>query len=222
MSDQNVQPAECLRVVIETLMHDEKGHQVSLDTDISDDACERMGDVLEAAGGLIDPWTPAAKPFMMTMRDTHRIDATNDADALRNLQGPAQGIKELAGMLPPPKASDGSSGDNRARMWTILRELRPDGLTLKPNRCRGCWICNEITKLGGARLLNEDGEGRALRDVPERIYSIKKFVRIGRGVRMRVSSGAHLKPRRAWETRATDSHRAVSFSGSQRSSWTSA
>ena len=55
MSDQNVQPAECFRIVIEVLMNDEKGHQVSLDTGISDDACELMGDVLEAAGGLIDP-----------------------------------------------------------------------------------------------------------------------------------------------------------------------
>ena len=198
MSNQNVQPAECLRIVIETLVHDEKGHQVSLDIDISDIACERMGDVLEAAGGLIDPWTPAAKPFMMTMHDPHGIDATNDTDAFRNLQGLAQGIKESAGMLPSPKTSDGSTDDNRAPMWTIFKELRPDGLTLKPNSCRGCWICNEITRLGGTRLLNEDGEHRALRDVPGRIYSIKKFVRIGRGVRMRVSLGAHLKPRRAW------------------------
>ena len=52
MSNHNVQPAECLRVVIETLVHDEEGHQVSLDTMISDTACERLGDVLEAAGGL--------------------------------------------------------------------------------------------------------------------------------------------------------------------------
>ena len=78
-------PAECLRVVIETLIDDEEGHQVSLDTKISDAACERMGDVLEAAGGLIDPYTPAAKPFMMSMHEPHGIDFTNDADAFRSL-----------------------------------------------------------------------------------------------------------------------------------------
>ena len=48
MFNHNVQPAECLRVVFETLIQDEEGHQVSLDTEISDAACERMGDVLEA------------------------------------------------------------------------------------------------------------------------------------------------------------------------------
>ena len=159
MSNQKVQPSECLRVVIETLIHDEEGHQVSLDTKISDAACERMGDILEAAGGLIAPYTPAAKPFMMSMHAPHGIDETNDADAFRILQGLAQGAKELAGMVPTSKASDGSPGDNMARMWAILRELRPDGLTLEPNWCKKCWSCSEITRLGGSRLLNEDGEG---------------------------------------------------------------
>ena len=151
MSSRNVQPAECLRVVIETLIQDEEEHQVSLDTEISDAACERMGDVLEAAGGLLDPYTPAAKPFMMSMHEPHGIDFTNDADAFRSLQGPAQSTKELAGMLPTPKAAAGSPGDNRARMWAILKELRPDELVLDPKRCKGCWVCGEITRLHGGR-----------------------------------------------------------------------
>ena len=198
MANRDVQPAECLRIVIETLIDDEKGHQVSLDTRISDDACERMGDVPEAAGGLIDPWTPAAKPFMMTMHDPHGIDATNDADAFRSLAGLAQGIKGLAGMLPLPKAPGGPTDGCRARIWTILKELRPDvELTLEPTCCKGCWTCTELTRLGGARLLNEDEAGRATRDEPTRIFSVKKYVRCGR-VRMLIALGAHLKPRRAW------------------------
>ena len=176
-----------------------------------------MGDVLEAAGGLIDPWTPAAKPFMMTMHDPHGIDPTNDADALRSLQGLAQGVKELAGMLPLPEAPDGSPGDNRARMWTILKKLRPDGLTLEPNRCEGCWICNEITRLGGKRLLNEDGEGRATRDVPERICSMKKYVKYGREDAPR--GGLRLGGR-GRETAAIDNQRKTSSSASRPSSWT--
>ena len=32
MSNHNIQPADCLRVATETLIHDEEGHQVSLDT----------------------------------------------------------------------------------------------------------------------------------------------------------------------------------------------
>ena len=123
---------------------------------------------------------------------------TNDADAFRSLQGLAQGTKELAGMLPTPKATDGSPCDNRARMWAILRELRPDGLALEPMWCKGCWICGEITRLGGSGLLNEGGKAPALRDVTERLYSTKKIVKFGRAGRIRVSTGAHLKPRRAW------------------------
>ena len=140
VSSRNVPPAECLRVAIETLIQDEEGQQVSLDAEISDTACERMGDVLEAAGGLLDPYTPAAKPFMMSMHEPHGIDFTNDADAFRSLQGLAQSTKELAGMLPTPKAADGSPGDIRARMWAILKELRPDELVLDPKRCKGCWV----------------------------------------------------------------------------------
>ena len=206
-----IKPAECLRLVIETRIHDEQGHQISLDTHthISDDACERMGDVLEAAGGMIDPWTPAAKPFMMATHGPHGIDATNDADAFRSLSGLAQGIKELAGMRPLPKAPDGSKDSNRARIWTILKELRPDELTLTTTRHKGCWICNELTRVGGARLLNEDEEGQATHDEPTRIYSVKKYVRVGKG-RMLIEPGAHLKPRRAWTRDTSHEQRTVS------------
>ena len=135
---------------------------------------------------------------MMSMREPHGIDFTNSADVFRSLQGFAQGTKELAGMLPTPKAADGSPGDNRARMWAILRELRPDGFALEPKWRKGCWICGEITRLGGSGLFNEGGKAPALRDVTKRLYSTKKFVKFGRAGRIRVSTGAHLKPRRAW------------------------
>ena len=193
LANANVKPAECLRLVIETLMHDEQAHQISFDTHthISDDACGRMGDVLEAAGGLIDPWTPAAKPFMVAMHGPHGIDEKNDADAFRSLSGLAQGIKELAGMLPLPKAPDGSKDSNRARIWTIFKELRPDGLALTTTYHKGCWICNEFTRVGGARLLNEDEEGHATHDEPTQIYSVKKYVHFGKGG-MLIELGAHL------------------------------
>ena len=95
----------------------------------------------------------------------------------------------MAGMLPTPKAADGSPGDNRACMWAILRERRPDGIALEPRWCKGCWICKEITRLRGSRLLNEDGKAPALRDIPKRIYSTKKFVKFGRAGKIRVSTG---------------------------------
>ena len=129
---------------------------------------------------------------MMTMHDPHGIDATNDADAFRSLQGLAQGVKGLAGMLPLPKAPDGSKEGNRAHMWTILKDNSdrtgsPSNRTVA--RVAGCWTCNELTRLRG--------EGRATRDEPARIFSLTKFVRCG-NVRMLLALGAHLKPRRAW------------------------
>ena len=63
---------------------------------------------------------------MMSMHEPYGIDSTNDANAFRCLQGLAQSAKELAGMPPTPKAANGSPGNNRARMWAILKELRPD------------------------------------------------------------------------------------------------
>ena len=141
-----------LRLVIETLVHDEKAHQIPLGTHTSNAVCERMGDVLEAAGGMIDPWTPAAKPFMIAMHGPRGIDGQNEADAFRSLSGLAHGIKELAGMLPFPKSPDGSKDDNRAHIWTILIELKPDGTALQTAKRKGCWICNEIRRVGGARV----------------------------------------------------------------------
>ena len=44
---RDVPPEEGLRVVIETLIQDEVGHQVSFSTQMSDTTCELLGDVLE-------------------------------------------------------------------------------------------------------------------------------------------------------------------------------
>ena len=188
-------PPEGLRVVIETLVQDEVGHQVSLGTQISDKTCELLDDVLEAAGGLLCPYIPVAKPFMKSMHKPHGIDFTNDGDAFHSLQALAQSIKELAGMLPTPKADDGSPGDNRARMWSILKEIRPDSFVLDPRYHRDCWVCGEITRLGGKGFLNEEGHAPALQGVPDqRRKKSGKRARTGRAR----SKGARLKPRRAW------------------------
>ena len=156
LMSRDVAPAECLRVVIETLIQDEVGHQVSLLTKLSDTTCGLLGDVLEAAGGLLCPYTPAAKPFMKSMHAAHEIDSTHDGDAFRSLQALAQSINKLASMLPTPRAKDGTPGDNSARMWAILNEIRPGNLVLEQKCCAGCWICGEISRLGGSSLLNEE------------------------------------------------------------------
>ena len=110
------QTAESFRIVIEMLIQDEVDHQVSTLTQLTDATCETLGDVLEAAGGLLCPYTPAAKPFMMSMHAANGISPTDDADAFRSLQGLAQSIKDLSYMIPAPKSRDGTSGDNSARI----------------------------------------------------------------------------------------------------------
>ena len=160
-----------------------------------DTTCELLGDVLEAARGFLCPYTPAAKPFMKSMHKPHGIDFTNDGDAFRSLQALAQSTKELAGMLPTPKAEDGSPGDNRARMWSILKGIRPDSFVLDPRCHRDCWVCGGIAKLGGKGFPNEEGHAPALQDVPgQKRKKSGKRARTGRAR----SKGAHLKPRRAW------------------------
>ena len=156
--------AACLRIVIETLVQEEKPHQVSTHTRLPDNKCESLGDVLEAAGGLLSPYTPAAKKVMHSMHAAHGITAMDDADAFRSLSSLAQSIKDLTRMIPPPKAHDGSPGANRERIWAILNEVQPDDIAFE-SRARdaqgGCWICRELSHLGEHLLLNpnpEDGE----------------------------------------------------------------
>ena len=165
LSRGNATTLECLRVVIETLIQGESAHQVSTRTRLPDATCEILGDVLEAAGGLLSPYTPAAKPFMISMHAAHKIGPRDDADAFRNLQLLAQCVKDLSNMVPAPKSRDGRPGDNSAHIWAILNEIRPDNLVLEQRLhsiTKGCWICNELRELGGDSLLNpprDSGEG---------------------------------------------------------------
>ena len=85
----------------------------------------------------------------------------------RSLQALAQSIKGLSNMIPTPKSRDGTSGDNSARIWAILNEIRPESLVLDQrlhSPTKGCWICAEISTLGGNNLLNEEGAAPALRE----------------------------------------------------------
>ena len=119
----------------------------------------------------------------------------------RSLQALAQSIKGLSNMIPTPKSRDGTSGDNSARIWAILNEIRPDSLVLDQrlhSLTKGCWICVGISTLGGSNLLNEEGAAPALREGRGRRR--KKAVRLppklerGRSRAKRVE----LKARRAW------------------------
>ena len=145
------------------MFHQQKAYVCSGDT-----TCELLGDVLEAARGFLCPYTPAAKPFMKSMHKPHGIDFTHVGDAFRSLQALAQSIKELPYMIPTPRAGDGSPGDNRARMWAILKEVNPDSLVLNPRHHGDCWVCGEIAKLGNKGLLNEERHAPALQDVPDK------------------------------------------------------
>ena len=201
LTGRDATPAECLQVVIETLIQDEVGHQVSLLTELSDKSCERLGDVLEAAGGPLCPYTPAAEPFMKSMHGPHGIKPTRDGDAFRSLQALAQSIKELAGMLPTPRTKAGTTGDNSARTWSILKEILPDNLVLYPRQHNECWVRGEISRLGGSNLPNEEGPAPALREVRgrRRRRTRRGNPRASSSTAGDLSRRAQLEPRRAWE-----------------------
>ena len=138
---------------------------------------------------------------MKSMHAAHEVDSTHDGDAFRSLQALAQSVKELASVLPTLRAKDGTPGDNSARMWATFNEIRPDNLVLEQRCYAGCWICGEISRLGGSSLLNEEGTAPALRDVRgrRRRKSAKSPPRLERGrsrtFRTRMKD---LKARRAW------------------------
>ena len=117
--------------------------------------------------GTFSPSPTWRGPFMMSMHAAHKIGPTHDADAFRSLQALAQSIKDLSNMIPAPRSRDGTPGDNSARTWAILNEIRPDSLVLEQqihSLTKGCWICREIHRLGGDNLLNEEGAAPILRE----------------------------------------------------------
>ena len=64
-------PEVCLRLVLAIFAHGEPGQRVTLLQSISTSAQEWLGDIIEAAGGVLGPYTPAAKSLMATMHEAH-------------------------------------------------------------------------------------------------------------------------------------------------------
>ena len=53
LTRKGASPEECLRLVLANLAHDEAGQRVTLLQGISTSAQERLGDIIEAAGGVL-------------------------------------------------------------------------------------------------------------------------------------------------------------------------
>ena len=138
-------PEVCLRLVFAILAHDEPGQRVTLLQNISTSAQERLGDIIEAAGGVLGPCTPAAKSLMATMHEAHGIDQRSDTNALTKLSKVAVGVTELTWLLHDPNNPD----DIGVHMFDVMRKLRADAAALEPvNHGDRCWICAELKRIG--------------------------------------------------------------------------
>lgn len=147
-------PQECLRLVLASLAHDEEGQRATLRQGIFLKAQERLGDIIEAAGGVLG--TPAAKSLMASMHTAHGTNRHSDTNSLIKLSKIAVGISELTWMTHALDSSDGidNSVDAALQMFDVLHELRVDGAALPPAQHGDqCWICAEFRRVGGDGLL---------------------------------------------------------------------
>ena len=144
LTKKGIPPEVCLRLVFAIFAHDEPGQRVTLLHDISTSAQERLGDILEAAGGVLGPYTPAAKSMMATMHEAHGINQRSDTNALNKLFKIAVGITELSWMLCDPK----TPGDTAVRMFGAIHKLGADAAALNPeDHGSGCWVCACVAQM---------------------------------------------------------------------------
>ena len=160
---KNIPPEACLRLVLATLAHDEPGQRVTLQEHISTDAQERLGDILEAAGGVLGPYTPAAKSMTATVHDAHGLNQRSDTNALTKLSKLAVEITELSYMLYNPR----DPGDAALRMFDVIHKLGADAAALKPeDHGNRCWVCAELRRLDESDLLITADEERRNTKIP--------------------------------------------------------
>ena len=158
-----VAPPVALRLVLASLVHSEGGHRICLrdpEQAVSPAAQERMGDVLEAIGGLLAPFSTQTKAIMQDMRDKHRINGDMIADAFKDFTAFLVQITELSRMLYKAKETF------RSNIIRILGHLEPAGLVLpmEPRTRNGrlpyCWICAELRAVHAGHLINRGADGR--------------------------------------------------------------
>jgi len=108
----------------------------------------------------------------------------------------AQGITELYSLIPPPEPTGDIKTDNQNHIRAILAELRVDDISIRRQPHKGCWICDEFTRLGAETLLNEADEelasssrdrqptrGRRPSRSPRRRNAAKPFLKLTQNVR---------------------------------------
>ena len=215
LTKKGIPPEVCLRLVLAILAHGEPGQRVTLLQNITTSAQERLGDILEAAGGVLGPYTPAAKSMMATMHEAHGIDQRSNTNALSKLSKIAVGVTELSCLPYDPS----NPGDTAVRMFDIIRKLGADAAALRPvghgNRCS---VCAELRRIGEDDLLIPADEQRKANRIPTKKKEKTKAPLIGRRGR-----AVTLKPRTMRKGRADtddDSHAQKRFNGRQKPSST--
>ena len=109
-----------------------------------------MGDVLEAAGGILFPYDSQVRATMQSMHATHRITAATVADAFKDFTAVLARITELARKLYD------TAEDDRSNIIRITYRLDTAGLMLamRQHKKESCWICGELKAPNAGHLLD--------------------------------------------------------------------
>ena len=146
---------ECLRLVLANLASYEPALLPPIER-ITEDQCERMGDFLEAVGGVLAPYKPGTTMLKEVLRQRDGYAARHDADAMRALTSLAVATKELLCLAAPADAPHGAPASQI--FPHISRAVAPLLTTkelAKHERALpgGCRICAQMRRLGCEHLL---------------------------------------------------------------------
>ena len=91
---------DILRLVLATMTSHEPSQAIDVTTKITKSACEKMGDLLEAVGGILAPYNQSAIQLRKMLQSKHAFAPGDAADAMRGLTGLVKNVKELVHLVP--------------------------------------------------------------------------------------------------------------------------
>ena len=139
-----------LRLVLTTLCHEEEGQRLP-EGEISNGVMERMGDIIEAAGGVFAPAAANVSSLMQNLYVLHDLKPVQDTEALRLLTALAVNTSELVAHF----RNNYGVPSTREHVARVLDAVQPNymaggrgrahGMAYEPTAHKGaCWICCEL------------------------------------------------------------------------------
>ena len=152
-------PAWMVQTILATLASHESSQQPDIQAGVTWHACESMGDVVEAVGGTLSPFLPAAGQLRVELQ-ADGASMEDCTDAFKDLSLLARSVTELMWLLGPDEEDPGVAD-------MMIPVLRATWAAVTPARSpptrsgdRTCRICQRYTDagLGGILLTWEQAQ----------------------------------------------------------------